>query len=66
MNPTSIVTGSTKGIWKATASLLITEEINVVVCSRNQSDADNTVDELRGIARKAKQRENNQNRKQEK
>jgi 3-oxoacyl-[acyl-carrier protein] reductase len=48
MPATAINTGSTKGIGKATATLLAKRGLNVVVISsRNQSDVDRTVKEIK-------------------
>lgn len=49
--PTAIITGSTKGIGKATAELLAKMGYNVVICSRNQGDTGKTVDEIMSVAR---------------
>jgi 3-oxoacyl-[acyl-carrier protein] reductase len=49
--PTAIITGSTKGIGKATAGLLAKRGYNVVICSRNQSDIGKTVEEIMSVAR---------------
>ncbi len=49
--PTAIITGSTKGIGKATAGLLAKRGYNVVICSRNQGDTGKTVDEIMSVAR---------------
>lgn len=42
----AVVTGSTKGIGRALVQILVEEEVNVVVSSRNQGDVQETVDEL--------------------
>jgi 3-oxoacyl-[acyl-carrier protein] reductase len=49
--PTAIVTGSTKGIGKATAELLAKRGYNVVICSRNQGDIGKTVEEIMPVAK---------------
>jgi 3-oxoacyl-[acyl-carrier protein] reductase len=43
----AIVTGSGRGIGKATALLLARKGVNVVVCSRTKSEIDSTVKEIR-------------------
>ena len=47
MATTAIVTGSSRGIGKATALLLAKKSVNVVVCSRTKSEVDSTVNEAR-------------------
>lgn len=47
MATTAIVTGSGRGIGKATALLLAKKSVNVVVCSRTKSEVDSTVNEAR-------------------
>lgn len=47
MATTAIVTGSGRGIGKATALLLAKKGVNVVVCSRTKSEVDSTVNEAR-------------------
>jgi NAD(P)-dependent dehydrogenase (short-subunit alcohol dehydrogenase family) len=47
---TAIITGSTKGIGKATAIILAKAGMNVVVCSRSQNDVDKTVQEIKSLA----------------
>jgi 3-oxoacyl-[acyl-carrier protein] reductase len=49
--PTAIITGSTKGIGKATAELLAKRGYNVVICSRNQGDIGKTVEEIMPVAK---------------
>jgi 3-oxoacyl-[acyl-carrier protein] reductase len=49
--PTAIVTGSTKGIGKATAQLLAKRGYNVVICSRNRGDIGKTVEEIMSEAK---------------
>lgn len=44
--PTAIVTGSGRGIGKATALMLAERDFNVVVCSRTLGEINNTVGEL--------------------
>lgn len=44
--PTAIVTGSGRGIGRETALMLAKRDINVVVCSRTQSEIEDAVDEL--------------------
>lgn len=43
---TAIITGSGKGIGKETAILLAKRGVNVVVCSRSESEIDSVVDEI--------------------
>lgn len=47
--PTAIVTGSGRGIGKATALMLARKGMNVVVCSRTQNEIDRTVDEIKRV-----------------
>jgi NAD(P)-dependent dehydrogenase (short-subunit alcohol dehydrogenase family) len=47
MATTAIVTGSSRGVGKATALLLAKKSVNVVVCSRTKSEVDSTVNEAR-------------------
>lgn len=47
---TAIITGSTKGIGKSTAIVLAKNGFNVVVCSRNQNQVEQTVDEINSLA----------------
>src|SRR5690349_4615011 len=42
---TAIVTGSGRGIGKATALLLAKNGVNVVICSRTKNEIDNAVNE---------------------
>ncbi len=44
--PTAIVTGSGRGIGKATALMLAKRDLNVVVCSRTLEEVNSTVGEL--------------------
>jgi 3-oxoacyl-[acyl-carrier protein] reductase len=46
---TAIVTGSGRGIGKETAILLAKKGVNVVVCSRTQSEIDDTVKTIKPI-----------------
>lgn len=46
---TAIVTGSGRGIGKETAILLAKKGVNVVVCSRTQSEIGETVEEIKKI-----------------
>lgn len=43
---TAIVTGSTRGIGKETASLLLKNGINVIISSRSQESVNNTIQEI--------------------
>jgi 3-oxoacyl-[acyl-carrier protein] reductase len=47
---TAIITGSTKGIGKSTAIALAKNGFNVVICSRNQKQVQQTVDEINSLA----------------
>jgi 3-oxoacyl-[acyl-carrier protein] reductase len=47
---TAIITGSTKGIGKSTAITLAKNGFNLVICSRNQMQVEQTVDEINLIA----------------
>lgn len=47
--PTAIVTGSGRGIGKAAAILLAKRGMNVAVCSRTQTEIDETVKEIKGL-----------------
>ncbi len=47
---TAIITGSTKGIGKATAILFAKAGMNVVVSSRSQNDVEKTVQEIKSLA----------------
>ena len=49
---TAIVTGSTKGIGKSTSMLLAKNGFNVVICSRNQKDVEETVNEMNSLTNK--------------
>jgi 3-oxoacyl-[acyl-carrier protein] reductase len=46
---TAIVTGSGRGIGRETAVLLAKQRVNVVVCSRTQSETDDTVEAIKKI-----------------
>ena len=43
---TAIITGSGRGIGKETAIVLAKKSVNVVVCSRTQSEINTTVEEI--------------------
>ena len=43
---TAIVTGSTRGIGKETALLLLKNGINVIISSRSQQSVDNVIQEI--------------------
>ena len=43
---TAIITGSGRGIGKETAIILAKKSVNVVVCSRTQSEINSTVEEI--------------------
>ena len=45
---TAIVTGSTRGIGKETALLLLKNGINVIISSRSQESVDNVIQEIHG------------------
>ena len=47
---TAIITGSTKGIGKSTAIVLARNGFNVVICSRNQKQVEQTVNEINLLA----------------
>ena len=47
MNQTAIVTGSSRGIGRETAIILLKMGYNVVLCSRNQKDINSTVREIK-------------------
>ena len=47
MNETAIVTGSSRGIGRETAIILLKRGYNVVLCSRTQTDIDSTVREIK-------------------
>ena len=52
MATTAIVTGSGRGIGKATAILLAKKGVNVVVCSRSLDEINDTVKRIRSISSK--------------
>ena len=43
---TAIITGSGRGIGKETAIILANKSVNVVVCSRTQSEITSTIEEI--------------------
>jgi 3-oxoacyl-[acyl-carrier protein] reductase len=43
---TAIVTGSTRGIGKETALLLLQNGLNVIISSRSQQSVDNVIEEI--------------------
>ena len=43
---TALVTGSTRGIGKETALLLLQKEFNVIISSRSQQSIDNVTQEI--------------------
>jgi 3-oxoacyl-[acyl-carrier protein] reductase len=43
---TAIITGSGRGIGKETAIILAKKSVNVVICSRTQSETNSTVEEI--------------------
>jgi 3-oxoacyl-[acyl-carrier protein] reductase len=43
---TAIITGSGRGIGKETAIILAKKSVNVVICSRIQSEINSTVEEI--------------------
>ncbi len=47
---TAIITGSTKGIGKSTAIVLAKNGFNVVICSRNQKQVEQTLNEINSFA----------------
>jgi NAD(P)-dependent dehydrogenase (short-subunit alcohol dehydrogenase family) len=47
--PTAIVTGSGRGIGKETAILLAKMGMSVAVCSRSQTEIDETIKEIKGL-----------------
>jgi 3-oxoacyl-[acyl-carrier protein] reductase len=44
---TAIITGSSRGIGKETAIILAKKSVNVVICSRTQSEINSTVEEIK-------------------
>ena len=47
---TAIITGSSRGIGKETAIILAKKSVNVVICSRTQSEINSTVEEIKKLA----------------
>ncbi|HZB65452.1 MAG TPA: SDR family NAD(P)-dependent oxidoreductase [Nitrososphaeraceae archaeon] len=43
---TALVTGSTRGIGKETALLLLQKGLNVIISSRSQEGVDNVIEEI--------------------
>ena len=43
---TVLITGSTRGIGKETALLLLQKEINVIISSRSQDNVNNVIEEV--------------------
>ncbi len=43
---TAIITGSSRGIGKETAIILAKKSVNVVVCSRTQSEITSAIEEI--------------------
>ena len=43
---TALITGSTRGIGKETALLLLQKELNVIISSRSQQSVDNVIQEI--------------------
>ena len=43
---TALITGSTRGIGKETALLLLQKGLNVIICSRSQQSVDNIIQEI--------------------
>ena len=44
----ALITGSTRGIGKETALLLLQKELNVIISSRSQQSVDNVIQEIHG------------------
>jgi len=42
----AVITGSTKGIGRATAELLASKGINIAICSRSETDVNNAIKEI--------------------
>jgi len=42
----ALITGSTRGIGKETALLLLQKELNVIISSRSQQSVDNVIQEI--------------------
>ena len=51
INKTAVVTGSGRGIGRETAILLCEKGLNVVICSRTQTEIDSTVEEIKQITK---------------
>ena len=51
INKTAIVTGSGRGIGRETAVLLCKKDLNVVICSKTQTEIDSTVEEIRQLTK---------------
>jgi 3-oxoacyl-[acyl-carrier protein] reductase len=47
---TAVITSSGRGIGKETAIILAKKSVNVVVCSRTQSEINSTVEEINKLA----------------
>jgi 3-oxoacyl-[acyl-carrier protein] reductase len=60
-NKTAIVTGSSRGIGKETAILLAKMGLNIVICSRTQSEINSVVHEIRRIIGNGNINNNNNN-----
>jgi 3-oxoacyl-[acyl-carrier protein] reductase len=60
-NKTAIVTGSSRGIGKETAILLAKMGLNVVICSRTQSEINSVVNEIKRIISNGNGNINNNN-----
>jgi 3-oxoacyl-[acyl-carrier protein] reductase len=60
-NKTAIITGSSRGIGKETAILLAKMGLNVVICSRTQSEINSVVHEIKGITSNGNINNNNSN-----
>jgi 3-oxoacyl-[acyl-carrier protein] reductase len=43
---TALITGSTRGIGKETALLLLQKGLNVIISSRSQDNVDNVIEEI--------------------
>jgi 3-oxoacyl-[acyl-carrier protein] reductase len=53
-NKTAIITGSGRGIGKETAIILAKKSVNVVVCSRTQSEISSVVEEIKKLTNHSK------------